>query len=89
MSVDFDTRTKFKLGDEVRFRIGARGRESVGKVVAIHLSADLHVSYALEVAGHAPDMTRTGLTKIAEEKIRGLSDNMPWTTRMRQRLHIR
>ncbi|EED85160.1 predicted protein [Postia placenta Mad-698-R] len=87
MTLEFETRTKFKIGDEVRFRPRYDNDEVVGKVVAIHMTTDSHVSYALAIDGSS--ITRMGLTKVPEEKIRGLSNNMPFFVRLRHHLHIR
>jgi len=89
MDADFDTRTKYKVGDEVHCRIGSENTDVVGKVVGIHLTADHKVSYAVSIQDYEPSNVHHGLTKVPEAKIRGLTDNMPWLTRMRRRLHIR
>ncbi|KAI0731615.1 hypothetical protein C8Q72DRAFT_883031 [Fomitopsis betulina] len=85
MAADFDAHTRYRLGDEVHFVMGPDTKASVGRVVAIHMTTDLRISYGLAPPDRKPSDPRRDLTLVPEENIRGLTTNMPWLTRVRRR----
>ncbi|EPS97176.1 hypothetical protein FOMPIDRAFT_1052597 [Fomitopsis schrenkii] len=85
MAADFDAHTRYRLGDEVYFVMGTDTTASVGRVVAIHMTTDLRISYALAPPDRKLSDPRKDLTTVPEENIRGLTANTPWLTRVRRR----
>ncbi|KZT63734.1 hypothetical protein DAEQUDRAFT_733502 [Daedalea quercina L-15889] len=87
MAANFDAHTRYRLGDEVHFVMSPNTEESVGRVVAIHMTTDLRVSYALAPPDRKPSDPRRNLTRVPEQNIKGLTANTPWLTRVRRRCH--
>ncbi|KAH9932511.1 uncharacterized protein B0H18DRAFT_1115763 [Fomitopsis serialis] len=81
MAANFDAHTRYRLGDEVYFVMGPNMKETVGKVVAIHMTTDLRISYGLAPPDRKLSDPRQNLARVPEQNIRGLTENMPLLTR--------